>query len=129
MLLGLTFYKKFGRVLVLRMRDNIVVLKSGDVWDPTELCDKYPLSNASWELLSMGKHSFLVSNIMFPSKDPWNRSMKRWSFAALPIEKSFSWVQGYDPLPPIPEDKTVDEPLGYTTIEGRTVKLWRRHRI
>jgi hypothetical protein len=112
------------------MRDNVVVLSGGDVWDPSELVAKYPITNVeSWELLIKGKHSFLVSKIMFPSKDPWNRSMKRWSFAALPIGKSFSWVQGYDPLPPIPEDKTVDEPLGYTTIEGRTVKLWRRHRI
>jgi hypothetical protein len=117
------------------MRKGIVVLNGGETWDPEELVKKYPITNTeSWELLyptklTKGKHSFLVSKIMFPSKDPWNRSMKRWSFAALPIGKSFSWVQGYDPLPPIPEDKTVDEPLGYTTIEGRTVKLWRRHRI
>ena len=112
------------------MRKGIVVLKGGDIWDPEELVKKYPITNTeSWELLTKGVHSFLVSKIMFPSKDPWNRSMKRWSFDALPVGKNFSWVQGYPPLPPISEDKTVDEPLGYTTIEGRTVKLWRRHRI
>jgi hypothetical protein len=112
------------------MRDSIVVLRGGDVWDSSELVAKYPITNTSyWELLTKGKHSFLVSKIMFPSKDPWNRLMKRWSFAALPIEENYSWVKGYDPLPPIPENKTVDEPLGYTTIEGRTAKLWRRHSI
>ena len=109
------------------MRDNIVVLNGGDVWDPSELVVKYPITNVeSWELLTKGKHSFLVSKILKPSKDPWDRSMKKWSFAALPIGKNFSWVKGYDPQPPISEDKVTDEPLGYTTIEGRTVKLWRQ---
>ena len=114
------------------MKDGVVVLNGGDVWDAEELVKKYPITNTeSWELLyptklTKGKHSFLVSKLMHPTKDPWGRTMKKWTFAALPIEQNFMWVKGYDPQPPISEEHKADDPLGYTTIEGRTVKLWRR---
>ena len=44
------------------MKDGVVVLNGGDVWDAEELVKKYPITNTeSWELLyptklTKGKH-------------------------------------------------------------------------
>lgn len=115
------------------MRDNIVVLNGGDTWNPMELIEKYPLVNSDWAVISEAKknpkHWFFVADVASPKNDPWNRPMKKWTFGGLPIDDDFTWVKGYEPCPFTSEewvDKNSDKLLGYTTIEGRPVKLWRK---
>ena len=103
-----------------------VYIEHSDIqWDAKDLVETYyPIENNNWVLEN--DHFFLLKkgSPKDYSFDPWNRKLRPWQF--LDLDNHVVDCKGWGTL--FPNRKSVADMLyeiRYTTIEGKSVPLWR----